>query len=204
LTLNWPTVAVLLAALVVVLVVSFHAGRRYEQRLAVTDGRASSPTDGGEATDAARVSSSTDTARAPGVGKTKAPSRTVSRAPVSNESEVSRTPEPAPPPTAATLKPGYHYVFIQFFPKSKINDARAAAAFLQQNGLPCAIQSASADIRLVATEPFLLSDDDVATRQREKQRCDQLMQRIKQLGKEYARTGGGYVFDQCDPRKIGE
>jgi hypothetical protein len=102
------------------------------------------------------------------------------------------------------LQTGYHYVFVQFFRRSRIQDAQAAAAFLRANGLPCTIQRARDDIRLIATEPFLLDEGSAAERQRARQRCEQLKRRVKELGKEYAQAGGGYAFDQCLERKISE
>ncbi len=87
----------------------------------------------------------------------------------------------------------------QHFPPRALEAAKAAAAFLQANGVPCAIETKPKDIELIATEPFLFKQSGPAA-QTEKQRCDALKRRVKELGKEYSKTHG-YAFDQCYERE---
>ncbi len=206
LSLGWPVIAIALAGLLVALAVSFHAGTRYAQQTGTPDEDALTPTETGSLLSEATEVADRGTGRS-GEGTGVAPTR---RRPaeaggdMGAEAPRRTSPPPDRQPTSNELQKGYHYVFIQFFPKSRLKDAQAAAEFLRANGLPCVIQEARADTRLIADQPFLLDQRDVAARQRERQRCDELKRRIKQLGKEYARAGGGYAFDQCLERKIAE
>ena len=203
--LSWPAIAMVLAAVVVALAVSFHAGTRYGQRT-------STPADGEAAhlvADQSAGASAEDPRAAANEPRSGARAIPPATPPASAEgSTPARTPgRPAPreqQPPRAELQAGQHYVFIQYFRKTRMENAQAAAAFLRANGLPCTIQRARDDIRLIATEPFKLDTEDAATRQREKQRCEEIKRRIKQLGEEYRRSGGGYAFDQCREQKISE
>jgi hypothetical protein len=205
-SLGWPVIAIALAGFVVALAVSFHAGTRYAQRTGTPDEDALTPTETGSLVTGATGVADRGTGR-PGERTGVAPTR---RRPAEAGGDAgTKTPERTSPPpdrqpTSTELQKGYHYVFIQFFRKSRMKDAQDAAEFLRANGLPCVIQEAREDIRLIATQPLLLDQRDVAARQRERQRCDELKRRIKELGKEYARAGGGYAFDQCFERKVAE
>jgi hypothetical protein len=206
LSLSWPVIAVVLAGFLVALAVSFHAGTRYAQQTGTPGEDALTPTETGS-----RLSEGTEVAdrgagrlgERPGIAPTRRGS-----AEAGGNASASAPERPSPPParqpTLAELPKGYHYIFIQFFRKSRMKDAQDAAEFLRANGLPCVIQESREDIRLIATQPLLLDQRDVAARQRERQRCDELKRRIKELGKEYARAGGGYAFDQCFERKVVE
>jgi hypothetical protein len=115
---------------------------------------------------------------------------------------ASEGPEPpAPPPERPTveLRRGYHYVVVQHFPKRHRDHAERAARFLQDNGLSCALLS-GADIRLVIAEPFLIDQDDRAASRRERKRGEALVQRVKELGKEYRKHG--YAFEGAALREI--
>jgi len=206
LSLGWPVIAVALAGFLVVLAVSFHAGTRYAQQTGPPDEDGLTPTEAGSLLTGATEVADSGTARS--AEDTGAPAPRRESAVASGDTRAKAPERTSPPPdrqpTSAELQKGYHYVFIQFFPKSRLKDTQDAAAFLRANGLPCIIQRASDDIRLIADQPFLLDQRDVAARQRARQRCEELKRRIKQLGKEYARTGGGYAFDQCFERKIAE
>jgi hypothetical protein len=205
-SLGWPVIAVALAGFLVALAVSFHAGTRYAQQTGTPDEGALPPTETGSLLTGATEVADSGTGRSSEDASATAPRRESTEA---GGETGARTAEPtAPPPDRQSppsgLQKGYHYVFIQFFPKSRLKDAQDAAAFLQANGLPCTIQRARDDIRLIANQPFMLDQRDAAARQRQRQQCEELKQRIKQLGKEYARAGGGYAFDQCLERKIAE
>ena len=206
LSLGWPVIAIALAGFLVALAVSFHAGTRYAQQAGTPDEDALTPAETASLVTGATQVAGSGTSRS-GEGTGVAPTR---RRPAEAGGDAgTKTPERTSPPpdrqpTSTELQKGYHYVFIQFFRKSKMKDAQDAAEFLRANGLPCVIQEAREDIRLIATQPLLLDQRDVADRQRERQRCDELKRRIKELGKEYARAGGGYAFDQCLERKIAE
>jgi len=100
-----------------------------------------------------------------------------------------------------TLQKGLHYIVVQHFRKSRRADADAAAKFLLANDVPCALQPGT-DIRLIATEPFLVDQPDAAAARRERTRADRLLSRIKELGKQFnqdmQREGrGGYTFSGC-------
>jgi hypothetical protein len=206
LSLGWPVIAVALAGFLVALAVSFHACTRYAQRTGTPDEDALTPTETGSLLPGATEVADSGTGRS-GQGTGVAPTRR-RPAEASGDPDAKAPRRTSPPPdrqpTSTKLQKGYHYVFIQFFPKSRLKAAQDAAAFLRANGLACLIQRARDDIRLIADQPFLLDQRDVAARQRERQRCEELKRRIKQLGKEYARAGGGYAFDQCLERKIAE
>ncbi len=99
---------------------------------------------------------------------------------------------PPPAPAEVELRRGYHYIVVQYFPISKEQAANDAALYLIENGVPCTILMGK-DIRLLASEPFLIRQDDTRAGKRERQRADRLIARIKQLGKGY-HLKGGYDF----------
>jgi hypothetical protein len=207
LSLGWPVIAVALAGFLVALAVSFHAGTRYAQQTDRPDEDTLAPGEGGSLlTGAAEVvdSSTGRSAEETGAPAPRRESAEAAGAAGARTAEPTAPPPPDRQPPPPGLQSGHHYVFIQFFRKSRMKDAQDAAEFLRANGLPCMIQEAREDIRLIATQPLLLDQSDRAARQREKQRCEELKQRIKQLGSEYTRAGGGYAFDQCLERKIAE
>jgi hypothetical protein len=90
-------------------------------------------------------------------------------------------------PTAPTveLRRGYDYVFVQYFPRSKRTTAEKVAIFLQGRGIPCAMYMGAQDIRLIATEPFLTAQDDAKAAAAQRARSDELIRKIKQLGRQY-------------------
>lgn len=107
-------------------------------------------------------------------------------------------PEPASASTAE-LRKGYHYLIVQHFRKSESDAAQAAARFLLDNGVPCAINRGE-DVRLVALEPFLLNQKDAKLRAAEQARADELIRKVKELGKQYSRVSG-YSFQLCTLRE---
>lgn len=110
----------------------------------------------------------------------------------------------APPPVTKTpppveLKSGYHYIFIQHFPRSAARDAEKAAQYLTSEGVPCAIRK-DKDVVVVATEAFLIEQSNAAAGRGERARADKLLARIRLLGKEYATQG--YTFEGAQLRRI--
>lgn len=203
-TISGPTLAVLAATLVVVLVVTFSAGRHYGSlRPGSTAGeqlelRAKAPAET-SAPDNALTAVQDSTTELIGAESAGGPGA-VGRSPDGARGVASEPAETETPRVA--LRKGCHYVIIQHFPKKRGREsALEAARYLRANGVPCALLS-GADIRLVATEAFLIKQQDAAAAQQERQRAGQLMRRIKQLGqqfsKELAKQGRrGYTFGDC-------
>lgn len=126
--------------------------------------------------------------------------------PTTQPSPAKPAPEAAKPPTeppASTpeMKKGYHYLVIQHFRKTDSETADAAARFLIANGIPCAVQNMKADIRVIATDAFLIAGQKEPQRKAEQGRANDMIRRVKQLGKEFAKTHG-YAFDQCELREL--
>lgn len=119
-----------------------------------------------------------------------------------NKEEIGPARNAVEPPKAQFQK-GHHYVVIQHFRKSEREAAREAAEFLQTHGVGCFLDDRSVDLRLIATEPFLIDQEDAAAAREQKQRCEQLKQKIKQIGRDYVRTKpNGYTFRDCEERKF--
>ncbi len=121
------------------------------------------------------------------------------------------------PPTAAENQPNapesdsstfvaqrdQYYLVIQHFRKSEREAAERAGRFLEASGIRCALLI-GADVRLIATEPFDKGSRSADTRKREEQRSEGLKRQIRELGKQYNREGGGYVFDQPTLQKLSD
>lgn len=101
---------------------------------------------------------------------------------------------------AVELQRGYSYVVVQHFPKRKAADAQAAALYLRDKGIPCAIWN-DKDIQLIAVEPFDTGNADASVRKRASQRAESLMRNIRELGKTYFKTGR-YDFKGCKLRRV--
>lgn len=134
------------------------------------------------------------------------PSVTPTPSPTTLPSSAKPAPETAKPPTdpapvTPDMKKGYHYLVIQHFRKTDSEKADAAARFLIANGVPCAVQSMKADIRVIATDAFLITGQKEPQRKTEQGRANDMIRRVKQLGKEFAKTHG-YAFDQCELREL--
>lgn len=206
LSISVPTLAVLTAVVVVLLLVAFSAGRHYEARYPSTTEVAQSVPEQDEQADAAspdQVAASEDSAD---LGQADQHTVTVPQPPRQASGGERAAPQPTgDQPRRVTLKKGYHYVVVQHFPKqSGRQPAQDAARYLQTNGIKCATLT-DADIRLVVTEPFLINQEDAAAARREQQRAETLMQRIRGLGRQYNRklaTEGkpGYTFSECSLR----
>ena len=70
-------------------------------------------------------------------------------------------------------------------------------------GVPCAVFAGRGkDYRVLATEAFLIDQEDKAASQREQQRADRLRTRIREIGDEYntylvQQKKPGYQFKGC-------
>jgi len=191
-----PQAAIAAAALVVLLVVAVQAVR-YLYGGAPRDGQPSAESDAALAGDAETAATA---ARAQGStgGGAATPSKT---RPV--EREASATPAAAAPaPAKVELKKGCSYVVVQHFRPRDRKAAEQAALYLRGVGVECALLTGAQDIQLIATEPFQTTSKDTAVRKRERDRADELLQRIRRLGREYAKQRSGYAFDQCYLREI--
>lgn len=90
-------------------------------------------------------------------------------------------PEPTEPPFA--FVPGKYYVVVQYFPRSKERAATAARDFLVRNGVDAVLQRRKRDLLLATQQGF-----------DSRRRAQSLMQEVRDIGKEYAKTGSGYDF----------
>ena len=108
----------------------------------------------------------------------------------------SEAPPPPPvnitPPEPFDFESGRYYVVAQFFRRRDRDAAYAAQRFLQSEGVACIVhQGPLKDWWVVADESFASSD---AARN--------LIDRIKEAGKTYAKDGNGYDFAECQARKF--
>ena len=197
-TISASTLTLLIAGMIVLLLVAFVAGRRYETDHPSTFVPADFTLESDEdAAGKTRLTAANDT---PSDQQTAAGPSGADGAP---EQADRRTADPAPAsPSQVTLQKGYHYVVVQHFNKNRQQaDAIAAARFLRDNGVPCATLP-GADIRLVATQPFLVNQTNAAAARNERDRADRLLERIRQLGQQYNKDllkqgQKGYTFSQC-------
>ena len=194
LTVSASTFTILIAGMIVLLFVAFAAGRRYESIYPSSFTPAEFTLENDEEAEA-----QTDLAAAI---DQPAPKQVASGEEAALQPHR-RMPDPAPAaPSQVTLQRGRNYVVVQHFNKSRQRaDALAAAEFLEANGVPCATLT-GADIRLIATQPFLTRQADAAAARAEQERANRLLNRIKQLGQRYNREllnqgKKGYTFSEC-------
>lgn len=189
LRLGWPGLTIGGAALVVLLILAFAAGRRSVQ----ADG---SP--------GARTQIAAETPRREEPLVKPLPTKEVAlpqRAPDLEAQRQPATPPTRAPATAEFVK-GKYYVIVQFFSKSNRRHAEEARDFLSSRGIPCTIREVGPDIRLVANEAFALDEGTSAERADARRRVEALKKRIKEAGKEFVKAGGGYTFDLCEERRF--
>lgn len=119
--------------------------------------------------------------------------------------EPARGSEPVAAPPAASANDvnesgvrerGYHYLIVQHFPKSKLDQAQQAARYLAESGVPAAIARQGSDIVVYVNQQFALEHKDKNVGQQERTRLEDTRRRVRELGRTYARKGG-YAFDQC-------
>ena len=136
------------------------------------------------------------------VQRSKPPTPPIAHADSQKPSDKGAAPAGDSAPRRVELTPGYSYVVAQYFRKRDEEAARNAGAFLGERGVACALLYGK-DIRLVALQRFDTTSEDAAQRRRETKRADELIRRIKELGKEYFRVDG-YDFQGCALKKIGK
>ena len=200
LTLAWPQVAVLGVLLVVALFAAFQVGARSARPGPKTPSNLenilSGQPDSGEPE--AEPAEPRPGLRPNGGGAAVPPVP-----PKAAERQERAVGNPPPPPEAEpaehfAFKEGYSYLVIQHVSKSAAGQqaAEKIRTFLVSSGVPCTVRPGSKDMEVVATEPFLTKQGDAATVTREKQRADQLKERVRKLGQEY-NISGGYSFEGC-------
>ncbi|MFH1748919.1 MAG: hypothetical protein ABIG44_17950 [Planctomycetota bacterium] len=196
--LGWPALSVVAIGALFILWVTFQAGGRYARNKPpsndVADTHAGSPLGvvepGAEDTSASHSAARDERlATPPG-----APNETAND-PAADSNRFLKEP------VAFEFQPGYHYIVIQHFYRTRRDDAVQAANYLRENGVSCIVMPRTRDIELVATTPFLLRQDDANARKTQRDLCNTFKQRIKDIGKEYARENG-YAFDQCYERLL--
>lgn len=196
--LGWPGLGVLAVGTVFILWVMFQAGERYARSQFPAGETANRTVADSAATDVEGGGIPSADHRPADGGTVATPTDPVTEAPAPASPSETGAAEPQP---TFEFKPGYHYVVIQHFYKSRQADAVSAARYLRANGVSCVVTPRTRDVELIATAPFLLRQEDVDARAAERQRCDALKRQIKQIGREYAREHG-YAFDQCYERLL--
>ncbi len=196
-TISGSTLTVLIAGVIVLLFVAFAAGRKYES----THPSVSHATEFTLQTD----DESQDPAAAGDDSSTSEPMRdeaTVRQSGADDSADRAASEPASTERPRVTLQRGYHYVVVQHFNKKRQPaNAYAAAEFLQANGVACATLT-GADIRVIATEQFLINQTDATSARRERNRAEQLKRRIRQLGQQYNKElqkqgKKGYTFSEC-------
>ncbi|MGD8452502.1 MAG: hypothetical protein PVJ57_11835 [Phycisphaerae bacterium] len=200
LDLGWPGMAVALIVAASLLWAVFQAGASYERS------RQASPTTPIESAGDGQAPAD-ETGESPNVAAgppllDRDTSRTPPTPPLSTGAGDEPPPEAAPAAVQRefAFRKGYDYVIVQHFPKKQGAAANLAWRYLKTNGVDCVILD-DRDIQLIATTPFLINQSDSAAKATETQRCEELKQRIRTLGKEYAREHG-YAFEQCYARVV--
>jgi hypothetical protein len=113
--------------------------------------------------------------------------------------------EPAAPRPQVELQKGYHYIIVQHLGLGQDAAAADIARYLKDHGVPCATLTGR-DIRVVAIERFLISQDDRAASKREKQRADKMLTHVREIGaqmnRDWAKVGrkgytlsGAYLYE---------
>jgi hypothetical protein len=180
-TISASTLTLMIAGMIVLLFVAFIAGRRYESFHPSTF----TPADLTLEDEAGARAQTRLTGEVDSPASGQMPSG--SAAPLEVEDPGRRsgqtTADVATQVPPVSLKRGCHYVIVQHFGR-KATDAEAAARFLQERGVPCAILRGN-DLRVVATEPFLIRQADAAAGRREQRRANQLIEEIKRIGREF-------------------
>lgn len=192
LSLGWPQLTVAGVLAIVVLVAVFWAGRRSvlppEPEAEITEFLSGDvrevPADRGPV-------AALNLDHRPGGGAATPLRR---EAPQHGAPSAEREQPAEPPPDAApqpTLESGHHYVLVQYFPKSRRQHAQDAARFLRSEGVECTVIAAPSDLRLFATKRFSSAGA-----------AEGLIRQVRELGRQYARAGGGYDFAGCGTMKI--
>lgn len=186
LAMNWVHLAAVGVLLLVLLVVAYQTGKASNRPPAaqpadVNDMLSRPPATAPPPSDAAPP--------VPGRGRVAAPVATpLDRGSEGAPAAPSSTTPPAPAKESAaadtfTPRADAMYIVIQHFQNTKQQAAEAARDFLRARGVPCAVLRGRGEWVLVATEPF-----------RDEAQSQNLAARIRTLGAEYTKSGGGYNF----------
>lgn len=103
-------------------------------------------------------------------------------------------------PAKFVLERGKSYVEIQWFRKDKEKDATAAAKYLDARGVPVTILRLKDNLVLYARQEFDLKN--AADRSGEQQRADDLLKKIKSIGREFSKDGGRFTFKEASVKEI--
>ena len=199
------TLAVAISVVVVLVFVSFSAGKMYGSRHPVP------PTDEESSGPALVDDDSTDGAADADEALTvQRPATVASREP-EHETDASTGAGAAPPREQAAPRPqvalqkGCHYVIVQHLSLGQERTAAEIAQYLKDHGVACATLTGK-DIRVVAIEACLISQEDRAASNREKQKADKLLTRVREIGaqmnRDWANMGrkgytlaGAYLYE---------
>lgn len=209
LALGWPHLVVLGAALLCLIVASFQAGRSsvapprenvQQGSATLADALSATPVQRAAPPDA--LPTPTEGSRGgdlrPGQGRGHEsvvatpypPTISGTNTPTATAQESQRPTPVLETPASFTPQRGSFHVLVQYFRRAARGDADRAAAYLTENGVPAAVLEGAGDWQLVATQAFT-TEAQART----------LVDRIKSLGREYFRAGGGYSFDGAAARR---
>ncbi len=184
-----PELWAAIAGLVVVAVVAFYAGRRYERYTATTRNRGTPP--GGSVSPRPVADEKLEPRAAMPAG---------SSTPAPKPPPASEDGSPAQVPPRVELKPGYSYIVVQHFPRSRRRSAEDAVRFLLDHGVSAALL-AGRDLQVIVPEPYDIDNRDPTIARRERQRAEAMQARIRELGRRFNKTHG-YAFKDCYLRRI--
>jgi hypothetical protein len=208
--LAWPGITATALLAIVLLALAFQAGKRYvkpaESVPAAQKVAAVNPADPAAPVrrESAPISAAVPSHRPP----EKAQTPTVP----ARAAEPPPAPAPAAEPAddqtnqpAYAFKPNYHYVVVQYFPLEHKEVASDAVRFLQANGVDAVIVPKKSDVEVIATQPFLLKQKDRNAQIAAQKACDALKERIRTLGREFAKQQAAakkpqYALDQPTER----
>ena len=139
----------------------------------------------------------TGTVITPGLGSE--PKRNA-EAPTAKESSKISEEEEKSQSAKFVLERGKSYIEVQWFRKSEEKDANAAAKYLQSRGVPVTFLRLKDNLVLYAREAFDLKN--AADKKAEQQRADDLLQKIKLIGRDFNKDGGRFTFGKASIKEI--
>lgn len=195
LRLTMPMIALGVAGVLLVLWITFQAGRRFEHGGGAT---AAEPAGGA-------VAMAPDRPAVRDSGRQEPPMETPPSAAQRSDSPASSDSATADAdrgqPERVQLQSGFHYLIVQHFRKRDRQSAEQAAQFFLSKGLRVGLLTGE-DILLVVDDPFLIDQDDRASKSREESRAEALRAHVRELGREYHAQTGMYNFANCYLRRI--
>lgn len=207
LALNWPHVLVVGVVLLVVLFLTYRAGRSSAQSSQSKPSAIDNVLSGAPETQAPPPEPAPPTATprrsTPPVVAVPGPAQPADQAeaakpPPSPKPTPTQRPQPPAPapkeketPETVSFTANSYYVVIQHFRTRDRDKADAAREFLRTKGVSCVVRTGGGDLELVATEAFTSEPQ-----------AQDLVRRILALGKEYWNSGGGYEFTGAKARKF--